>query len=101
VIFSDETKINIWGSDGIRYYWTRKTDKLQPHHLDLTVKHGGESLIMWGCMTWDGVGYGSQIEGNMDAETYCEILASSLKDTLNFYLISYYNKITTLNTHRN
>ncbi|EIE91720.1 hypothetical protein G6F46_013499 [Rhizopus delemar] len=41
VIFSDETKINIWGSDGCKYYWKRKVDRLHPHHIEVTVKHGG------------------------------------------------------------
>ncbi|KAG1533165.1 hypothetical protein G6F49_013575 [Rhizopus delemar] len=45
VIFSDETKINIWGSDGCKYYWKRKCDHLQPQHIDVTVKHGGGGLI--------------------------------------------------------
>jgi transposase len=85
VIFSDETKINVWGSDGCRYYWKRPGDPIQPHHLDLTVKHGGGSLMMWGCMTYSGIGYGCQIEGIMKAEDYCNIMATSFKDTLEFW----------------
>ncbi|KAG0928565.1 hypothetical protein G6F57_015549 [Rhizopus arrhizus] len=46
VVFSDETKVNIWGSDGCKYYWSRPGDPLKPHHIDVTVKHGGGSLIM-------------------------------------------------------
>ncbi|KAG0975214.1 hypothetical protein G6F57_023671 [Rhizopus arrhizus] len=30
VIFSDETKINIWGSDGCKYYWKKKTRSFTP-----------------------------------------------------------------------
>ncbi|KAG0901251.1 hypothetical protein G6F33_013035 [Rhizopus arrhizus] len=48
VVFSDETKINIWGSDGCRYYWTQPGDVLRPHHIDLSVKHGSGKSIMWG-----------------------------------------------------
>ncbi|KAG1612972.1 hypothetical protein G6F44_013367 [Rhizopus delemar] len=47
VISSGETKINIWGSDGCKYYWKRKFDHLQPHHIDVTVKHGGGGLMLW------------------------------------------------------
>jgi transposase len=82
VIFSDETKINVWGSDGCRYYWTRRGDPIQEHHLNLTVKHGGGSLMMWGCMTYSGIGYGCRIDGTMSAKDYCEILGSAFKDTL-------------------
>ncbi|KAG1033783.1 hypothetical protein G6F43_013509 [Rhizopus delemar] len=38
MVFSDETKVNVYVSDGCKYYWGRPDDKLQPHHLDLTVK---------------------------------------------------------------
>ncbi|KAG1487707.1 hypothetical protein G6F53_013691 [Rhizopus delemar] len=51
VIFSDEAKINIWGSDGCKYYWKRKGDRLQPHHIEVTVKHGGGGIMLWGCIT--------------------------------------------------
>ena len=27
-----------------------------------TVKFGGGSLMMWGCMSWDGVGYSCKID---------------------------------------
>jgi hypothetical protein len=86
VIFSDETKINIWGSDGCKYYWTRPGDSLKPHHIDVTVKHGGGSLMMWGCMTYDGPGYACQIyDGTMDSELYQHILDTSLRDTMEYY----------------
>ncbi|KAG1086471.1 hypothetical protein G6F40_013938 [Rhizopus arrhizus] len=53
MVFSDETKVNVWGSDGVKYYWKRVDDKLRFHHLDLTVKGGGGSVMMWGCITYD------------------------------------------------
>ena len=40
-----------------------------------TVKHGGgNNLIVWGCMGWNGVGILVEVEGKMDAKQYCEIL---------------------------
>ncbi|KAG1135125.1 hypothetical protein G6F37_013173 [Rhizopus arrhizus] len=47
MVFSDETKINVFGSDGCKYYWSRPDDVLQPHHLNLTVKDGQESVMVW------------------------------------------------------
>ena len=42
--------------------------------------------MFWGCMTSQGVGYGSRIvQRTMDTECYKEILATSFLDTLNFY----------------
>lgn len=85
VVFTDETKINIWGSDGVRYCWVQPGDPLKPHHLDLTVKHGGGSLMMWGCMTAKGVGYACHVEESIDSRVYCEVLESTLKDSLDYY----------------
>ncbi|KAG1551362.1 hypothetical protein G6F50_013187 [Rhizopus delemar] len=47
IVLSDKTKINVWGSDGCKYFWKRPSDKLQPHHLDLTVKGGAGSVMLW------------------------------------------------------
>jgi hypothetical protein len=85
VVFSDETKINIWGSDGCRYYWTRPGDPAKDHHYNLTVKHEGGSLMMWGCMTYKGIGYGCQIEGTMRGEDYVKILRTTFKQTLEYW----------------
>lgn len=85
VIFSDETKINVWGSDGVKYFWKRPGDPLQPHHLDLTVKFGKGSLMMWGCMSVHGVGFGCHIEDIMDSKIYCDILDEPLTDSISYW----------------
>ncbi|KAG1610280.1 hypothetical protein G6F44_013567 [Rhizopus delemar] len=86
MIFSDETKVNVWGSEGVKYYWKRPDDKLRFHHLDLTVKGGGGNVMMWGCITYDGPGYACRIyDGTMKKEDYVHILDTTLMDTLNYY----------------
>lgn len=86
VIFSDETKVNVWGSDGCKYYWSRPGDEVQPHHLDLTVKHGNGHVMMWGCMTYKGPGYACQIfDGTMKSEDYQHILDTTYRETLEYY----------------
>jgi hypothetical protein len=37
-IFSDKTKVNIWASDGIKYYWSQLNDVVRPHYLDLQIQ---------------------------------------------------------------
>ena len=43
-----------------------------------TVKHGGENVMVWGCMSAAGVGELHFIEGNMNYNMYCEILQQSM-----------------------
>ena len=50
-----------------------------------TMKFGGGSLMMWGCMLWDGIGFACKIDGRMDAELYTTILEEELKNTLDYY----------------
>ncbi|GFW22371.1 transposable element Tcb1 transposase [Trichonephila clavipes] len=40
VIFSDESKFNIFGSDGRRTVWRKPNTVLDPKNLHPTVKHG-------------------------------------------------------------
>ena len=47
-----------------------------------TVKHGGESVMVWGCMSAAGIGELQFIEGNMNANMYCDILKQSMIPTL-------------------
>jgi transposase len=47
-----------------------------------TVKHGGgNNLMVWGCIGWNGVGKLIEVEGKMDAEQYCEILEEGLVES--------------------
>ena len=78
VIWSDETKINRIGSDGRKYVWKVAGDPLQDREVQGTVKFGGGSLMVWGCMGWNGVGILAEVEGKMNAEQYVSILEGSL-----------------------
>lgn len=93
VLWTDETKINRYGSDGTRWVWRNTRAGLQDRIIDETLKHGGGSLIMWGCMHWEGVGYISRIEGGMDARLYVDILDECVPLTLDWYGIDRENLI--------
>ena len=56
VIFSDESKFNLFGSDGLQYCWRRRGQALDPCYTKKEVKHGGGKLMVWGCVTAYGVG---------------------------------------------
>jgi hypothetical protein len=85
VIFSDETKINRLGSDGRKWVWRKRGEGLKKHQVQGTVKFGGGSLMIWGCMTAQGVGYACRIDGRMDGELYTRILDDELLQSLEFY----------------
>ena len=70
VVWSDETTINRLRSDGKKWAWKKAGEGLSDRLVEETVKFGGGSLMMWGCMLWEGVGYGCKIDGRMDAELY-------------------------------
>ena len=73
VIWSDETKINHLGSDRHKWAWKRAGEGLNDRLVEGTLKFGG-SLMMWGCMTWEGVGFTSKIDGRMDGDLYLQTL---------------------------
>jgi hypothetical protein len=85
VIWSDETKINRFGSDGRKWVWKKPGECLSERLVDPTLKFGGGSLMMWGCFTWNGVGYSCKIDGKMDQQLYCQILEDDLQNTLEYY----------------
>lgn len=85
VIFSDETKINRFGADGRKWCWKKPGSALQPNHVKPTVKFGGGSLMVWGCMTAHGVGNLVKIEGTMDSKLYCQILQEDLLESIEYH----------------
>ena len=82
VLWSDETKINRIGSDGQEYVWKREKEGLTSREVQGTVKFGGGSLMVWGCIGWNGVGVLSEMEGRMYAEQYVAILEGELLQSM-------------------
>ena len=85
VIWSDETKINRLGSDGRKWVWKKHGEGLSDRLVQGTLKFGGGSLMMWGCMMWEGVGFACKIDGKMDADLYIQILEDELINSINHY----------------
>lgn len=73
------------GSDGLKWTWRNPNYALQDHHIQGTYKHGGGSLMLWGCMTWNGTGQACKIDGTLDSTLYCEILSDNLLGTAEYY----------------
>lgn len=82
VIWSDETKINRFQSDGKEYFWHRSDERIQRHQVKQTVKHGGGHLMAWGCFTWWNLGPLVKIDGIMKKEDYLSLLRDNLPDVV-------------------
>lgn len=74
VLWSDESKYKIFSSDGIQYIRRPKNKRNDVRYQVPTVKHGGGSVMVWGCFSRDGVGPLHLIEGIMNGPKYTEIV---------------------------
>jgi hypothetical protein len=82
VVFSDESKFNVWGSDGVQYCRRMDGEAFEPQNVDARVKHGNGNIMVWGCVTSRGFGRLHRVEGRMKKEQYCHILEESFLGTL-------------------
>ncbi len=82
VLWSDETQINLFGSYGVQHVWWCPGEEYQENCALPTVKHGGGSIMVWGCMSAAGTGELRFIEGNMDSNMYCDILKQKMMPSL-------------------
>ena len=85
VVWTDETKINRFGSDGKTYTWKVPGELLKRKHVKGTVKHGGGCLMVWSCITWYSPGWLVDIGHNMDRYVYLSVLQDDLRKTLKHY----------------
>ena len=74
VLWSDETKIELFGHQGNCYVWRKPNTSHHPKDTIPTVKHGGGSIMLWGCLSPARTGKLVRIEGMMDGAKYREIL---------------------------
>ena len=85
VIWSDETTIDRFGDHGKKWVWRRPGESLRDREVERKVKHGGGSIMVWGCMTNQGVGFACWIQGQMDSDLYTTILEDELLGTIEYY----------------
>ncbi len=76
VLWSDETKINLFGSDGVKRVWRQPGEEYKDKCVLPTVRYGGGSVMV--CMSAAGTGALQFIEGTMNANMYCDILKQSM-----------------------
>ncbi len=70
VLWSDETKIELFGINATRCVWRRRNAAYDPKNTIPTVKHGGGNIKLWGCCSAKGTGQLHRIKGTMDGAMY-------------------------------
>ena len=53
VLWSDEVKIEVFSHNQQKYAW-REVEAFNPKNTIPTVKHGGWSIMLWGCFASNG-----------------------------------------------
>uniref|UniRef100_A0AC35U2B8 DDE_3 domain-containing protein n=1 Tax=Rhabditophanes sp. KR3021 TaxID=114890 RepID=A0AC35U2B8_9BILA len=78
ILWSDESKFNLFGCDGKATVRRPVGERYNPRFMIPTVKHGGGNVMVWGCFSSKGVGPIIRIEGTMDRYVYRDILADHM-----------------------
>ena len=66
VIWSDEKKIELMNSRRRVIVYRRPGQRYQLKYVKPSIKHGGGSIMVWGCFGYNGVGSLHLINGIMD-----------------------------------
>ncbi|KAL0166707.1 hypothetical protein M9458_038551, partial [Cirrhinus mrigala] len=80
VLWSDETKIELFGINSTGRVWRRRRRRRRrnatydPKNTISTVKHGGGNIMLLGCFSAKGTGQLHRIKGTMDRAMYLQIL---------------------------
>ncbi|CAG9565363.1 unnamed protein product [Danaus chrysippus] len=82
VLWSDESNFEVFGTPGVTYVRRRVGEEYNPECVVPTVKHGGGSIMIWGCMAADGVGEMVLCEGRMNSVKYTEVLETALATSI-------------------
>ncbi len=78
VLWSDETKIELFGINSTRRVWRKRNADYHPKNTIPTVKHRGGNIMLWGCFSAKGTERLHRIEGPMDRAMYRKILDDNL-----------------------
>ena len=70
VIFSDESKFNLFHSDGLVKVWRQAHERYHPDCTANTIKGFGGSLMFWGCITFQKLGPLIEVNSTLNSENY-------------------------------
>ncbi len=74
VLWSDETKILLFGINSTRHVWKRGNATYDPKNTIPTIKHAGGNIMLWECFFAKGIGQLHCIKGTMDGAIFLYII---------------------------
>ncbi|KAG2470015.1 TCB1 transposase, partial [Polypterus senegalus] len=78
ILWFDETKIELFGVNARHHVWRKSGTAHYQANTIPTVKHGGGSIMLWGCFSAAGTRRLVRIKGKMTAAMYRDILDENL-----------------------
>ena len=72
----------VFGHNDVQFVRRPPNKAYDPHYTLPTVKHGGGSIQVWGCMSSSGVGRIHLVDGLMDSQQYVNILKKNLRPSV-------------------
>ena len=69
----DESKFNLFGSDGKHYVRRQTGERLNPKCVKKSVKFGGGRVMVWGMFSAAGVGPLVKLHGRVNANVYVNL----------------------------
>lgn len=78
VLWSDESTFQVFCGGSAGVVRRREGERFHPACIIPTVKHGGGSLMVWGCMSGHGVGQLYRCTGTMNQHQYIEVLENHM-----------------------
>ena len=82
VVFSDESKINVECSDGIRYCWKRDNEKLNDRLITRQSKYGKGHIMVCGCFGINCPGFACSTNDRINSELYIQIMEDEMKNSV-------------------
>lgn len=82
ILWTDETKVELFGRNTQHHVWRKNGTAHQHQHLIPTVKHGGGCIMVWGCFAASGPGQLAIINGKMNSKVYQDVLQENLRPSV-------------------
>lgn len=88
ILYSDESKFNLSGSDGFSKVWCCKDVRHLQSNIHRMKKFGGGNVMVWGIITSQGVGKILRVSNSMNSAEYCDVLKNGFIETIRMHNLS-------------